>query len=128
MFTWSCSAVQAEYNTDKKQQSKQRCDNVRPLHFWLADTLSPLGLDCRFPTLPTYPVAAHAWLCCVQIMLLAWPGVVVQFLLIALCAKYVFPYGQVAGSVEGTIGTLPAAAVHFQGCQLSALPVFVFDV
>lgn len=25
-------------------------------------------------------------------MLLAWPGVVVQFLLIALCAKYVFPY------------------------------------
>jgi hypothetical protein len=29
---------------------------------------------------------------CVQIMVLAWPGVVVQFLLIALCAKYVFPY------------------------------------
>lgn len=28
-----------------------------------------------------------------QIMLLAWPGVVVQFLLIALCAKYFFPYG-----------------------------------
>jgi NhaP-type Na+/H+ or K+/H+ antiporter len=25
-------------------------------------------------------------------MLLAWPGVVVQFLLIALCAKYFFPY------------------------------------
>lgn len=25
-------------------------------------------------------------------MVLAWPGVVVQFLLIALCAKYVFPY------------------------------------
>jgi NhaP-type Na+/H+ and K+/H+ antiporter len=31
------------------------------------------------------------WLC-LQIMVLAWPGVVVQFLLIALCAKYVFPY------------------------------------
>lgn len=28
-----------------------------------------------------------------QVALLAWPGVVVQFLLIALCAKYVFPYG-----------------------------------
>ncbi|WIA41790.1 hypothetical protein OEZ86_009122 [Tetradesmus obliquus] len=28
-----------------------------------------------------------------QIMLLAWPGVVIQFLLIALCAKYFFPYG-----------------------------------
>lgn len=28
----------------------------------------------------------------VQIMVLAWPGVVVQFLLIGLCAKYVFPY------------------------------------
>lgn len=27
-----------------------------------------------------------------QIMVLAWPGVVVQFLLIGLCAKYVFPY------------------------------------
>jgi NhaP-type Na+/H+ or K+/H+ antiporter len=26
-------------------------------------------------------------------MLLAWPGVVIQFLLIALCAKYFFPYG-----------------------------------
>ena len=25
-------------------------------------------------------------------MLLAWPGIVIQFLLIALCAKYVFPY------------------------------------
>jgi NhaP-type Na+/H+ or K+/H+ antiporter len=25
-------------------------------------------------------------------MVLAWPGVVVQFLLIALCAKYFFPY------------------------------------
>ncbi|KAF8058312.1 NHX8 [Scenedesmus sp. PABB004] len=31
-----------------------------------------------------------SWL---QIMLLAWPGVVIQFLLIALAAKYVFPYG-----------------------------------
>eukprot|EP00878_Enallax_costatus_P037337 GHUV01042162.1.p1 GENE.GHUV01042162.1~~GHUV01042162.1.p1 ORF type:complete len:355 (+),score=100.67 GHUV01042162.1:663-1727(+) len=28
----------------------------------------------------------------VQIMVLAWPGVVIQFLLIALCAKYAFPY------------------------------------
>lgn len=30
--------------------------------------------------------------CCMQIMVLAWPGVVIQFLLIALCAKYAFPY------------------------------------
>jgi NhaP-type Na+/H+ or K+/H+ antiporter len=28
-----------------------------------------------------------------QILILAWPGVVVTFLLIALCAKYFFPYG-----------------------------------
>ncbi|KIY91380.1 Sodium/hydrogen exchanger 8 [Monoraphidium neglectum] len=27
-----------------------------------------------------------------QIMVLAWPGVVIQFLLIALCGKYFFPY------------------------------------
>ncbi|KAF6265731.1 Sodium/hydrogen exchanger family-domain-containing protein [Scenedesmus sp. NREL 46B-D3] len=28
-----------------------------------------------------------------QILILAWPGVVINFLLIALCAKYFFPYG-----------------------------------
>ncbi|KAF6258311.1 Cation/H+ exchanger [Scenedesmus sp. NREL 46B-D3] len=28
-----------------------------------------------------------------QVLILAWPGVVVNLLLIALCAKYVFPYG-----------------------------------
>lgn len=28
-----------------------------------------------------------------QILILAWPGVVVTFLLIAVCARYIFPYG-----------------------------------
>jgi hypothetical protein len=32
-------------------------------------------------------------LAALQILILAWPGVVVTFLLIALCAKYFFPYG-----------------------------------
>jgi NhaP-type Na+/H+ or K+/H+ antiporter len=39
------------------------------------------------------PAAAAAAAAAAQIMLLAWPGVVIQFLLIALCAKYFFPYG-----------------------------------
>lgn len=40
--------------------------------------MPPLPLLCVFPA--------------AQIMLLAWPGVVIQFLLIALCGKYFFPY------------------------------------
>lgn len=32
-------------------------------------------------------------LCGLQILILAWPGVVVTFLLIAVCARYIFPYG-----------------------------------
>lgn len=28
-----------------------------------------------------------------QILILAWPGVVVTFILIGICARYVFPYG-----------------------------------
>jgi NhaP-type Na+/H+ or K+/H+ antiporter len=28
-----------------------------------------------------------------QILILAWPGVVVTFLLIGLCGRYFFPYG-----------------------------------
>jgi NhaP-type Na+/H+ and K+/H+ antiporter len=54
------------------------------LAFTSAAAVPPLMLDrC------TAAVAAAA----AQIMLLAWPGVVIQFLLIALCAKYFFPYG-----------------------------------
>jgi NhaP-type Na+/H+ or K+/H+ antiporter len=28
-----------------------------------------------------------------QILILAWPGVVITFILIAICAKFFFPYG-----------------------------------
>lgn len=34
-----------------------------------------------------------AVLCHLQIMILAWPGVVVTFILIAICGRYFFPYG-----------------------------------
>jgi NhaP-type Na+/H+ or K+/H+ antiporter len=44
-------------------------------------------------TIPTASIAAAAARRLLQILILAWPGVVVTFLLIALCAKYFFPYG-----------------------------------
>jgi hypothetical protein len=57
---------------------------------WWQPTLpllhTPACRDARIPH-PTLDTHKHT-----QIMLLAWPGVVIQFLLIALCAKYVFPY------------------------------------
>jgi NhaP-type Na+/H+ or K+/H+ antiporter len=36
----------------------------------------------------------HAILGCLsQILILAWPGVVVTFLMIGICGRYFFPYG-----------------------------------
>jgi NhaP-type Na+/H+ and K+/H+ antiporter len=37
---------------------------------------------------PCFVLSAH-----LQIMILAWPGVVVTFILIAICGRYFFPYG-----------------------------------
>ena len=50
-----------------------------------------------------------------QIMVLAWPGVALQFLLIALCAKYLFPYGWWGAGGAGAPQSAPAAHVLARG-------------
>lgn len=64
-----------------------------------------------------------------QVMVLAWPGVVVQFLLIGLCAKYVFPYNWtwpesfLFGAMMAATDPVAVVAVLQEVCAGAGLPV-----
>jgi NhaP-type Na+/H+ or K+/H+ antiporter len=68
--------------------------------------------------------AAHA----VQILILAWPGVVVTFVLIGLCGRYFFPYGWtwaqclLFGAMLSATDPVAVVAVLHEVRGLGALP------